>query len=169
MHTFIFVHYIWRLYIHEEYDRPTNLLSSNEPSRLLIYMYTYTHTHLHTYAIYEDYIWRLYIYEEHQKPTNLLSSNEAVRSLDSSAAGDSSEAAACDRLTRECVELFNEAERFLAHRHPAYRRLKDLDKIGCKSPQMYKIRCMNFINMLTESRDRPALPMKQNKYLCGFE
>ena len=69
-------------------------------------------------------------------------------------------------MSTDCVELFNEAERFLAHRYSKYPRRKTLGKFEPKTPQGYKVRCLGLIESLTRARNIPALPMTQNAYLC---
>ena len=69
-------------------------------------------------------------------------------------------------LSTDCEELFNEAERFLAHRYSKYRRWKTVGKVEAKSPQGYNVRCLGLIETLNRARNSPALPMTQNVYLC---
>lgn len=87
-----------------------------------------------------------------------------------------------DKLTKDCVELFNEAERFLAERHPAYRRKPDLDKMYCKTPLDYAGRCADLKSEVKDEARMPVLPLipnhpqgwrdidvilqPQNAYLC---
>ena len=71
------------------------------------------------------------------------------------------------KLSTDCEELFNEAERFLAHRYSKYPRWKTVGKFEAKSPQGYKVRCLGLIETLNRARNRYALPMTQNVYLCS--
>ena len=67
-----------------------------------------------------------------------------------------------DKLTKDCVELFNEAERFLAQRHPHYMRKATLDKIDCKTPNDYAVRCEVLLLDVDDDKDSPVLPLLRN-------
>ena len=67
-----------------------------------------------------------------------------------------------DKLKQECVELFNEAERFLAQRHPWYVRYETPSKTRDKGPSSYAIHCQTLLLDVDSQMDRPPLPLIPN-------
>ena len=67
-----------------------------------------------------------------------------------------------DKLKNDCVELFNEAERFLAQRHPWYVRYETPSKTRDKGPSSYAIHCTTLLLDVDSQWDDPALPLIPN-------
>ena len=67
-----------------------------------------------------------------------------------------------DKLKNDCVELFNEAERYLAQRHPWYVRYKTPSKERDKGPSSYAIHCTTLLLDVDSQWDDPALPLIPN-------
>ena len=67
-----------------------------------------------------------------------------------------------DKLRKDCVELFNEAERFLAQRHPWYVRYETPSKTTDKGPSSYAIHCTTLLLDVDSQWDDPALPLIPN-------
>jgi hypothetical protein len=67
-----------------------------------------------------------------------------------------------DKLKKDCVKLFNEAERFLAQRHPWYVRYETPGKIGDEGPVDYAVHCETLLLDVDNHMDDPALPLIPN-------
>ena len=67
-----------------------------------------------------------------------------------------------DKLKKDCVKLFNEAERFLAQRHPWYVRYETPGKIGDEGPVDYAVHCETLLLDVDDHMDDPPLPLIPN-------
>ena len=67
-----------------------------------------------------------------------------------------------DKLKKDCVKLFNEAERFLAQRHPWYVRYETPAKTRDKGPSSYAIHCQTLLLDVDDHMDNPPLPLIPN-------
>ena len=67
-----------------------------------------------------------------------------------------------DKLKNDCVELFNEAERFLAQRHPWYVRYETPGIHSKGGPVDYAVHCVTLLRDVDAHMDNPPLPLIPN-------